>query len=252
MNPTAHHPQQLLDSSWRILEHVRTSLSSTVWAANLGTIAGDISISSRDSRRFQVLQRSRRRLSAPFGRSQRQKCGRSGNLSLPLPSPVCKLNTPLVFQRTAAIANLHARLLESQPNKHFTTPPPTYSIPRLHIPSPVSPPRSHSPYSPSGQHSDSSYEPSRSHRPTLSPRPTKRYRRSPYERPTQVADDDARYWGSKYSYDSHKSPSGSDASSPRSREAMSIGTLLSTQNAQLDEDERGVSSERSTSRKVSP
>lgn len=81
MNPTAHHPQQLLDSSWRILEHVRTSLSSTVSAANLGTIAGDISISSRDSRRFQVLQRSRRRLSAPFGRSQRQKCGRSGDLS---------------------------------------------------------------------------------------------------------------------------------------------------------------------------
>lgn len=160
--------------------------------------------------------------------------------------------SPPVSQRIAAIANLHARLLESQTKSHCSTPPPTYSIPRLHIPSSVSPPRSHSPYT---QHSDSSYEPPRSHRQTLSPRPTKKYRRSPYERPTHGPEDDARPWGSKYAYDSYRSPcssNGSVASSPRSREAMSIGTLLSTQNSQLDDDERGMSSERSTSRKISP
>ena len=163
------------------------------------------------------------------------------------------------MQRIAAIANLHARLLESQADKYLPTPspPPTYSVPRLHIPSPVSSPRSYSPYSPSTQYSQistpaSSYEPPRSHR--LSPPPTKKYRRSPYERPVQVADGDVRSRGLKYNRDSRRSPcssNGSDVSSPRSREAMSIGTLLSTQSALLDDDERGVSSERSTSRKFS-
>ena len=163
------------------------------------------------------------------------------------------------MQRTTAIANLHARLLESQSDKHPATPspPPTYSIPRLHIPSPASSPRSYSPYSPSTQDSEvstpaSSYEPPRSQK--LNPRLTKKYRRSPYGRPVQIADDDARSRGSKYSCDSHRSPcssNGSDASSPRSREAMSIGTLLSTQSTLLGDDERGVSSERSTSRRLS-
>jgi len=88
----------------------------------------------------------------------------------------------------------------------------------------------------------------------MSPRPTKKHRRSPYQRHVQIADDDARSRGSRYNYDSHRSPyssNGSDVSSPRSREAMSIGTLLSTQCAPIDDEERGVSSERSTSRRIS-
>ena len=252
MNSAVHHPQQLIESSWRILEHVRTPSPPSLYRADLS----------------QTTSPSLREILAAFKFSKGQdgdcqlllavlnaKSAEDQVICPPIRVVGSSNSPPFVVQRTAAIANLHARLLESQPDKHYTTPPPTYSIPRLHIPSPVSPPRSHSPFSPTAQHSDSSYEPSRSHRQTLSPRPTKKYRRSPYERPTQVADSDTHPWGPKYSYESHRSPcssNGSDTSSPRSREAMSIGTLLSTQNSQLDDDERGVSSERSTSRKVSP
>jgi hypothetical protein len=90
----------------------------------------------------------------------------------------------------------------------------------------------------------------------MSPRSPKKYRRSPYERPIQLADDDTRPRSSRYSYDLHRSqysPAGSDVSSPPPREPMSIETLLSAsaQGALSDEVERGVSSERSTSRRLS-
>ena len=176
-----------------------------------------------------------------------------------LPSSRSLNRSRSLAQRTAAMANLHTRLLESQSDKYFTTPspPPTYSVPRYRVPSPSSSPRPYSPCFSSIQHSEPSspasvYEPPRSHR--TSPRPSKKHRRSPYERPTQTADDDARSRGPRYNYGACRSscsPNGSDVSSPRSREAMSIGTLLSTQGALLDDDERGVSSERSTSRKLS-
>ncbi|KAF9648542.1 hypothetical protein BDM02DRAFT_2248029 [Thelephora ganbajun] len=222
MNSTVHHPQHLIESSRRVLE-LATSPSPSL-----------------------------REILAAFKLSK----GQDGDCQLLL----AVLNAKSAEdQRTAAIANLHARLLESQPDKcHATTsPPPTYSVPRLHIPSPVSSPQSYSPYSPSTQHSEistpaSSYEPPRSHR--LSPRPTKKYRRSPYERPIRISDGDVGSRGSKYNYDPHHfscSSNGSDVSSPRPREAMSIGTLLSARGALLEDDERGVSSERSTSRKLS-
>lgn len=219
MNPTFHHPQQLIESSWRTLENATSP--------------------------------SLREILAAFKYSK----GQEGDCQLLL----AVLNAKSAEdQRTAAIANLHARLLESHPDKQFATPspPPTYSIPRLHIPSLVSPPRSHSPYSPPGQYSDSSYEPPRPHRHPMSPRPTRKHRRSPYERPVQIAGDDPRHRGSRYDCDSHRSScsssDGSGVSSPRSKETMSIDTLLSTHNSRADEDERGVSSERSTSRKLPP
>ncbi|KAF9786089.1 hypothetical protein BJ322DRAFT_1057925 [Thelephora terrestris] len=219
MNSTVHHPQQLIESSWRILEATTSP--------------------------------SLREILAAFRFSK----GQDGDCQLLL----ALLNAKSAEdQRTAAIANLHARLLESQSDKHFTTPspPPTYSIPRLHIPSPVSPPRSRSPYSPSAQYSDSSYEAPRPHRSASSPRLTKKYRRSPYERLTRNPEDEYRHQRPKFDYDPRRSPcspsDGSDSSSPRSRETMSIGTLLSSQNPQPDDEEPGVSSERSTSRKLSP
>jgi len=256
MTSSVHHPHHLLDSSWRILDQVR-SLSVLLLHA-----CADPS---------QTTSPSLREILAAFKFSK----GQDGDCQLlmavlnaksaedqvlpPVALNSTKLTTRSIVQRTAAIANLHARLLESQPDKYLPTPspPPTYSIPRLHIPSPSSSPRSYSPYSPSTQHSEistpvSSHEPSRSHR--QGPHSSKKHRRSPYERPVRLSDEDIRSRSSRYNYGSHRSPcssNGSDASSPRSREAMSIGTLLTAQTAFLDDDERGVSSERSTSRKLS-
>jgi hypothetical protein len=62
----------------------RTSIAPSIPPSvrvDLRLITGLIPISPRDPRRFQILQRSRRRLSTPLGRPQCQKRGRSGNLS---------------------------------------------------------------------------------------------------------------------------------------------------------------------------